>query len=152
MEHYIETLLKDVFGSEHLSSMFVVERAHRSLAPRPIPGALPRPIIARLLNYRDRDAILQLAREKGPINHQGNNPSFFPDFTVAVQAARCEYGTVKKFLQTERIPYAMLYPARLQVGPEGNFKIFSTPKAAMEHAKHLKRQRREASSKHGEEG
>lgn len=151
METFIETLIKDIFGPENLSSMFIVERAHRSLAVRPVPGAPLRPIIARILNYRDRDVILRLARGKGTVDHQGKTLSFFPDFTVAVQTPRQEFSTVKTFLQSEGIPYAMLYPARLRVGSEGVFKIFTTPKVAMEHAKKLKRRRRETPAELDEE-
>lgn len=151
METFIESLIKDIFGLENLSNMFIVERAHHSLAARPVPGAPPRPINASLLNYRDRNVILRLAREKGTVEHQGNSLSFFPDFTVAVQAARQEYGTVKKFLQAEGIPYAMLYPAHLRIGSDGESKIFTTPKAAMDHTKKLKCKRREAKAEPEEE-
>lgn len=75
---YIENLIKEIIGHENLSSLFIIEWAHRSLAAKPIPGATPRPIIARVLNYRDRDNILRMAREKGTINFQGNSISFFP--------------------------------------------------------------------------
>lgn len=88
-----------------------------------------------------RDTILRLAREKGSIIPQGNSLVFFPDFTVVVQATRREFGAVKKFLQVEGVPYAMLYPARLRIGSVGNSKIFSNPRSALEHAKHLKRQK-----------
>lgn len=141
---YIENLIKEIIGHENLSSLFIIEWAHRSLVAKPIPGATPRPIIARVLNYRDRDNILRMAREKGTINFQGNSISFFPDFTVAVQAARREYGAVKKFLQSEGIAYAMLYPARLRIGQENESTIFSNPKAAMDYAKKMKRQQRES--------
>ncbi|KAJ1201946.1 hypothetical protein NDU88_005750 [Pleurodeles waltl] len=56
IEGFIERLLVQLLGHAAFSDLFVVERAHRSLAARPPLGAPPRPIIARLLNYRDRDA------------------------------------------------------------------------------------------------
>ena len=64
LEDYVETLLMDLFGSEAFSGMLMVERAHQTLAPRPPVGASPCPILARLLNYRDRDTVLRLARER----------------------------------------------------------------------------------------
>lgn len=66
MEQYIEGLLTELFGRNCFSTTFAVEKAHRSLAPRLAPGALPR-LIARLLNYRDRNAILRRAREVGDL-------------------------------------------------------------------------------------
>ena len=63
MEEFIEKLLIDLFGRDCFSSMMVIERAHRSLATKLRPGQPPRPIIARFLNYRDRDRTLLLNRE-----------------------------------------------------------------------------------------
>lgn len=95
MEFYIETMFKELFG-DSLSPMFLVERAHRSLGPRPPPGTQARPILAKILNYRDRDTILRLAREKGTLHYQGNVISLYPDFTQAVQTARREFLPAKK--------------------------------------------------------
>lgn len=107
MEVYIEQLCKDLFGADALSPIFIVERAHRSLAPRPPPGAPPRPLVVRILNYRDRDTILRLAREKGTITHQSNTLEFYPDHTVAVQQARKEFASVKAKLRDLNISYSM---------------------------------------------
>ncbi|KAJ1088445.1 hypothetical protein NDU88_001602 [Pleurodeles waltl] len=62
MEQYVERLLTTLFGTEAYSKILVVERAHRSLAKRPPPGAPPRPIITRLLNYRDRYTTVRLGK------------------------------------------------------------------------------------------
>ncbi|KAJ1123380.1 hypothetical protein NDU88_001850 [Pleurodeles waltl] len=63
MEGFIERLLVQLLGRTTFSDLFVVERAHRSLATHPTPGAPPCPIIERLLNYRDRDTALRRARK-----------------------------------------------------------------------------------------
>lgn len=50
---FIEQWLQDIFGKEAFTSLFAVERAHRT-PPRPLPpGNLPRSVLARLLNYKD---------------------------------------------------------------------------------------------------
>lgn len=54
MEQFIEKLLVNLLSDEIFSTMFVVASAHRSSGPRSLPGATPRPIITKLLNYRDR--------------------------------------------------------------------------------------------------
>ncbi|KAJ1191668.1 hypothetical protein NDU88_000984 [Pleurodeles waltl] len=59
MEGFIEHLLVQLLRRTTFSDLFVVERVHRSLATCPPP----RPIIARLLNYRDHDAALRRTRE-----------------------------------------------------------------------------------------
>lgn len=115
----------------------IVERAHRSLGPRPIPGAQSRPIIAKLLNYADRDAILREARQRSPIVHQGNTLLFFPDHTPAVQAARREFTPTKRILQKASIPYSMLYPAKLKITHDGQAQFFTDAKSALKYAKHI---------------
>ena len=57
-EDFLEQWIRSWIPKDKLSPCFVLERAHRSLIRKPPPGALPRPIIAKVLNYKDRDAIL----------------------------------------------------------------------------------------------
>ncbi|KAJ1091541.1 hypothetical protein NDU88_004661 [Pleurodeles waltl] len=63
MESFVENWIKDALQPAGLSRVFVVERAHRALVVPPRPGAPPRAIIARLLNYKDQACILLTARE-----------------------------------------------------------------------------------------
>ncbi|KAJ1172178.1 hypothetical protein NDU88_004028 [Pleurodeles waltl] len=69
MEGYIERLLVQLLGWDTFSSLFMVERVHRSLTTRPPLGAPLRPIIPKLLNYIDRDAALRRARELKTLQH-----------------------------------------------------------------------------------
>ncbi|KAJ1215016.1 hypothetical protein NDU88_002626 [Pleurodeles waltl] len=48
----VECLLIGLMRREHFSDIFVVEHAHCLLAPHPVPGTRPGPIIARLFNYQ----------------------------------------------------------------------------------------------------
>lgn len=134
IERYMEELLRDLFGTD-LSPMFLVERAHRTLGPRPPPGTPPRAILARILNYRDRDTILRLARERGSLTYQNHAIAIYPDFTQAVQSARREFIPAKKVLQKCGAKYAMLYPARLRVMASGKPIFFTDAKAALKFAK-----------------
>lgn len=56
IENFVEELLKDIYGAE-LSPVFIVEQ--------------------------EKDAIVRGARECGQISYEGNNISFYPDFTPA---------------------------------------------------------------------
>ncbi|KAJ1135167.1 hypothetical protein NDU88_001612 [Pleurodeles waltl] len=115
---------------------FVVEQAHRSLTPRPpVSGPLP-PLIARLLNYRDRDTALRLAHERGPINYQGSTLSFFLDVTQTVQVARGKYADVKNTLRKQGLKYSMLYRARLRLEVNGRPRIFNSPNEVVRFCKH----------------
>lgn len=51
---FVENWLIDIFG-KNASSPFAVERAHR------VPSRPPRSILARLLHYHDREAVLRQA-------------------------------------------------------------------------------------------
>ncbi|KAJ1187167.1 hypothetical protein NDU88_003946 [Pleurodeles waltl] len=61
LTQYIETWMQSI-AKDKMSIHFVVERAHRIPGRKPIPGAPARPVITRILNYRDRDVALQVAR------------------------------------------------------------------------------------------
>lgn len=130
MEDYVETLLRDLFGNV-LSSVFIVESVHRSLGPRLPLGAPAHPIIAKLLNCRDCDAVLRAAREMGEVWHQGNLLSLYPDFTLAVQATRREFLQAKRLHQKQEVQYALLYPAKLKIQRGTQTQIFSDPKAEL---------------------
>ena len=104
----VETLLSELLGRASFSETFFVEQAHRSLGPRPPPGTLLQPLIARLLKFRDRNTISRLAREKVPLRYQGSVKSIYPDFIFAVQEARCKFVELKCTLWSKGIKYAML--------------------------------------------
>lgn len=127
MEQFKEKFLFSMLGLETFSDMFVVERAHRSLGPRPLPGAPPRPMIVKLLNHRD--AALMRARELGELQYEGSAISLYLDFTMKVQEARRQFSSLKRQLHDQNIEYAMLFPARLRVTLNGKARIFSDPKS-----------------------
>lgn len=139
MEDFVEKLLTATIGADALSSQFIVERAHRSLAPRPPPGAAPRPIIARLLNYRDRDAALRIAREKRQLQFEGLQFTLYPDFTAIVQEERRKFLPAKQKLRLAQIDYALLYPAKLRVTHQGQQMFFTKPQQVDEFLKCIKK-------------
>lgn len=81
----LENLLTSTFGRDAFSMMFAVERAHHIPAHPPPPGAPPCTLIAKFLNFKDRDKILRLTREKGNIPYTNTHVAVFPDFTNEVQ-------------------------------------------------------------------
>ncbi|KAJ1217615.1 hypothetical protein NDU88_005208 [Pleurodeles waltl] len=128
MEKIVESLLIQLLGQDTFSAFFVVEQAHRSLAARPPSGVPPRPVIARLLNYRDRDAALKRARELKTLRYEGMTLSLYPDFTLQVQEVRKQFLPGKKQLRDLQLDYRMLYPAKLRVDVEGNTIFFTDHK------------------------
>ena len=90
-ETFLEDWIRSWMPAQALLPYFVIERAHRSLARRPPAGAPPRPLIANILNHRDRDSILRQDRELGEVTHDKCKIMIFPDY----KKARRSYEAVK---------------------------------------------------------
>lgn len=126
----MEQWLTSTFGTNTFSTMFAIERAHRvPLRPLP-PGAPPHAMLIKLLHFRDREAIIRAAREKGCLLFNGNGITIFPDFSVATQKQRATFLAVKRRLRDLQLSYSMLYLAQLQVIHQGKAHFFTDPKEA----------------------
>lgn len=124
---FLEQLLITTYGREAFSPTFAVERAHRMPARPPPQGAPPRTFIAKLLNYKDRDATLRMARLKGNIPIDNVKVAIFPDFSTEVQKRRQNFTEAKRRLRIKNLKYSMLFPARLRVEDDGRAVFFDTP-------------------------
>lgn len=123
---YLEQLLVHTYGREAFSPMLAVERAHRMPARPPLPGAPPRTFIAKLFNYKDRDAALRMAREKGNIPVGNNKVAIFPDFYADIQKRRQGFMEAKRLLRTHHLKYSMSL-ARLRVESGDRVLFFEDP-------------------------
>lgn len=120
---YLESLIPQLLGNDNFSSPITLERAHRIGRP----SDRTRPIIAKFLNYREKDKVLRFAREKGAVYLNDKRISFYPDYSVEIQRKINGFNDVKKKLREKNIEYAIRYPAKLRVRHLGGFKLFSTP-------------------------
>ena len=130
MVGFLESWLREEVVKEGLSPFFALERAHRVPACRPQPGMPARAVVAKLLHYRDRDTILQKAREHGPYSVNNAKVSMFPDYTLNVQRRRFSFMAVKRELREAGIQYSLMFPARLKVMLDGNTTFFNEPEEA----------------------
>lgn len=130
VELFLEDLILNHLKPKRLSKLFSIERAHRAPVPRPKPGASPRTIIACILNFRDRDAILQTARVRGDLGYENATIRFFPDFTLKVQRERRSFEGIKRVLRDKGIKYMMFFPAKLKVIDGATSRFFTTPAEA----------------------
>lgn len=142
---YFESWILNLFGKEALTPLYAVERAHR-VPMRPLPpGAPPRPILVKLLHFKDRDTILRKARDLPAATINGSRISFYPDFSTEVQKRRMLFQDIKRRLRALQVPYAMLYPAKLRVVALGSTRFFESPKDAVSwldcHESQLKAQK-----------
>ncbi|KAJ1152458.1 hypothetical protein NDU88_005233 [Pleurodeles waltl] len=111
-----------------LTPFFALERAHRVPAKPAAPGRPPRTVVAKLLHYRDRDILLQQAREAGPFRVDNGSVTLFPDFTAEVQARRVSYMAVKRAMRDAVYagqPLVVVLPWEEGVGVD----VFVTPYA-----------------------
>uniref|UniRef100_A0A671KF25 L1 transposable element RRM domain-containing protein n=1 Tax=Sinocyclocheilus anshuiensis TaxID=1608454 RepID=A0A671KF25_9TELE len=108
---YLESLIPQLLGNDNFTSPITLERAHRLGRP----SDWTRHIIAKFLNYREKDKVLRLAREKGAVYLNDKQISFFPDYSVEIQRKINGFNGVKKKLREKNIEY-------------GGFKLFSTQK------------------------
>lgn len=127
MDLFLEDLILNHLKPKRLSKFFTIERAHRAPIPQPRPGTSPRTIIARILNYRDQDAILQAARQHGDLLLDNATVRFFPDFTLRVQQERRTFDGVKRTLRELGLQYMMFYPARLKIIANRKSFFFTSP-------------------------
>ncbi|KAM4051814.1 uncharacterized protein ACNLHF_026078 [Anomaloglossus baeobatrachus] len=127
---FFEMWLPKTLGMDLFSPFFTIERAHRVPTRPPPPGAPPRPILLKLLHFRDRDTALRRAREIKDLAIDGHKVSLYPDFSTEIQQRRAQFIDVKKRLRQLQISYSMLYPTRLRVVADGGTKFFDTPKDA----------------------
>ncbi|KAJ1188357.1 hypothetical protein NDU88_005118 [Pleurodeles waltl] len=119
VESFVEQWIRDVLQPVGLSTVFGVERAHRALVAPPRHRAPPRAIVARLLNYKDRDCTLLTARETNRAVFENCKISISSDYTNKVQSSGK--------LCTMNIRYMLLYPARLKVISGGKSQFFDHP-------------------------
>lgn len=110
-----EQLIQDCLSPIELSPCFIIECAHRILTRALPPGAPTRPFIMKLLNYRDRDAIIAAARKKGTVKYKSATISFYPDFTADVHKKIRQFTQVRARLRELGLKYTMLYPTKLRV-------------------------------------
>lgn len=112
---FISDLLCEVFGKEMLPSPPEIDRAHRSLAPKPAPGQRPRPVILRLHRYQIKDLLIREARRRGKLDYRGQQIRIVEDYCPEVLSQRAEYREVMTELYNRGLKPSLLFPARLRI-------------------------------------
>lgn len=112
---YTNRLLHMLFPQVAFSSFFAAERAHRMPPACGTPGAQPCTFIFQLLNFRNRDLILRVARKMGDIRHEAAHLLFFPNFSVNTQKLCKSFDAVKQVLRVKGVMYSMLFSVRLRL-------------------------------------
>nr|XP_014347658.1 PREDICTED: uncharacterized protein LOC106704657 [Latimeria chalumnae] len=136
------TVLRDCLPLESADAI-EVERAHRTLGPRPPPDQRPRPIIARFLRFQDRERILRLAREAGELRWRGRSIMIFPDMSRELAVQRKLFMPERHCCMALGLRYALQYPATLRVTIAGKQQRFDDPEEAIQELNRMPDPRRE---------
>ena len=130
---FLEKFIPQILGMDNFTSPVTLERAHRIGRK----SDRPRPLIAKFLNFRDKEKVLRLARSKGEMSYKNKKISFYPDYSADMQRRRDEFLDVKRMLREKEMEYALIYPARLRIKHQGSIKFFTTPAEAQRFMKEL---------------
>ena len=79
---FMSQLFKEVAGDVLPDSGPELDRAHRSLRPRPSQGS--RPIIVRFHRYVEKEQVLKWAKEHREMSYRGHRINFYEDFSATV--------------------------------------------------------------------
>lgn len=134
---FVAQLLKD---SLRLDEVPLLDRAHRTLRPKPKEGEQPRPIVIRVHFLHVRNDILRRAGEtsrNSPLLYQGKRLLIFPDYTSSVAKKRAAFVDVKRRLHScPDVKFGLRFPAVLRISlPDGATHSFEDPVAAMDFVK-----------------
>lgn len=123
---FLDECLKEIFGPDAFTTPLVVDRAHRISVRRRNQNA-PRPLIAGVHHYQNKELLLKLAREKGRLVYRGTEIHIFPDYSPEVSQKRAAFSEVKSQLRSAGYAYRMFFPAKLQITDKHGLKTtFST--------------------------
>jgi len=139
---FFEAWLPKILHIETKSGRVKLERAHRSLAPKPPFTQRPRPVLVRFHNYQDKQRVMnaswEMGRKNQALKHEDSMVMIFQDFSASVLRRRKGYDGVKKQLRTLGADYRQVYPASLRVTCRGSTKMFHDPAAVEKYIQSLK--------------
>lgn len=123
---FFSQLLVEVLGEQTLTSPPELDRAHRSLAPKPGPRDRPRPVIVRFHRYQMKDLVMREARKQGELDFRGHKLRFYEDYSTDVLKKRGEYKDVMAELYQRGLRPSLLFPAKLRITLQSGEKKWLT--------------------------
>lgn len=134
---FVTRLLPELLGPNNFTKPIKIDRAHRSLRPKPPDHERPRVIIAKIHHDRDLANIFKLSRQQAPLHYHGGRVFIFPDYMAEVSSQRQAFNNVKKKLTDSGAKCSLRFPAKLQVVYNNEVKVFNTPGDAESFASSL---------------
>lgn len=136
--HTFSLTYSEVFGKEVLPASPEIDRAHRSLTPKPSNGRPPHPVSLRLHRYQTKDLIIREARRRGRLDYRGISIHVVEDYSPEVLSQCAEYKDVMSDLYKCGFMPSLLFPARLRITlPNGTRKFMGSVEATRQYIKNL---------------
>lgn len=126
---FLEKWIPEALGNESLQ--LSLERAHR-LGPRADSASRPRALIMKFLNYRERQAVMRIAREKKDVFYKEQRVRFYPDLATGLHQMRKKFDPIREELRKLGIRNGVAHPATLLATYENKTLSFKTPEEARE--------------------
>ncbi|CAG6018144.1 unnamed protein product [Menidia menidia] len=131
----VSALLMEAF---ELEKEPLVDRTHRTVAPKPNPNERPRAIVARMHNYAVCAKILQKARKLQQIKMRNMTMSVFPDHNAKTALARAAFNEVRRLLWgIQGVRFGIIHLAKLRITYEGVQHDFVSPEKAKAYVVYL---------------
>ncbi|KAK7878078.1 hypothetical protein WMY93_031274 [Mugilogobius chulae] len=128
---FFSQFLVEVFGAQTLPSPPELDRAHRSLVPKPGLNERPRAVIIRFHRFQTKDLVIREARKRGALEYRGHKILFYEDYTADVLQQRAEYKDVMGELYRSGFRPSLLFPAKLRITlPDGERRWLSSVQEA----------------------
>lgn len=132
MISFVENLLRG--GLKWTDDMpdLQIERAHRSVGPKPPEGASPRSIIIKFLSFKTKDSIIRKAWQRKGFTWQENHINLDHDYPPLILKKRREYSEIRRVLKEKKVQFQSLFPARLRVRHDDGTITYDTFEEASE--------------------
>ena len=109
-------------GKEIITQVQETQRVPNRINPR---QSTPRHILIKLTKVKHKEQILKAAREKQQITHKDIPTRITADLPIETLQARREWQGILKVMKENNLQPTLLYPARISVKYEGEFKSFT---------------------------
>ncbi|KAK1346746.1 hypothetical protein QTO34_000606 [Cnephaeus nilssonii] len=131
-ENLFEEIMNENFPHLMKEIDLQVQEAHRTPNKRNPKRTTPRHIIIKMPRAKDKERILQAAREKQLVTYKGAPIRLSANFSTETMQARREWQEIFKVMNSKNLQPRLLYPAKLSFRIEGQIKSFTDKKKLKE--------------------
>lgn len=128
---FISELLTESMGVDVFPKPPKLERAHRTLGPKPGQGgaARSRAFVVCFHHFQEKEQALRWARQN-ELKCHGSVLRLYPDLSTALAKKRASFNNIKQALYQKKVQFRLLHPARLCVTLDNETHVFLTPEEA----------------------